>query len=134
VIDYDAPFNFSAICNVGARSATGSLLLMLNNDVEIIHPDCAIITAGRGGRGSEVALPRRACPARWSLLGIGGVAGHAHKLAGEVESGYMSRPVVAQELSACTAACLLLRREVFDAVGGFNEQNLSVAFTISTSV
>lgn len=136
IIKYNKEFNYSDICNLGASNAKGDLLLMLNNDVEAIPSCCGwldemvaqISRKGIGAVGAKLLYPNGHIQHAGIILGIGGVAGHAHKKFGQNDFGYISRIQVAQELSGCTAACLLIRRDVFDMVGGFDADNLRVAF------
>jgi GT2 family glycosyltransferase len=134
ILRHNAPFNYSEICNLGAREARGSLLLMLNNDIEVLDSDwlhklvSQVLRPGIGAAGAKLLYPDRRVQHAGVILGVGGVAGHAHKLLGQDEPGYMARAIVTHELSACTGACLLIDRSVFDDVGGFNETELSVAF------
>ena len=134
IIRHDAPFNYSEICNLGAKFASGDNLLMLNNDIEVLQKDwltelvSQVARPGIAAAGAKLLYPDRRIQHAGVILGIGGVAGHAHKLLGCNETGYMARAIVAHELSACTAACLLIDRRVFETVGGFNEKELAVAF------
>ena len=134
ILRYDVPFNYSRICNYGAREATGELLLMLNNDIEVLQEHWLAEMVGQvlqpdvGAVGARLLYPDGRIQHAGVILGIGGVAGHAHKFLDPEEYGYMNRINVVHDLSACTAACLLIRRELFEAVGGFNEEHLGVAF------
>ena len=78
-------------------------------------------------RRCEAALPGRPHPACRHRDGLGGVAGHAHRFAPADEPGYLGPAAHGPEVSAVTAACLVIRRDVFEQVGGFDE-SLTVAF------
>jgi len=133
VVRFDQPFNFSAINNAGVREARGQVVALLNNDLEAIEPgwlEEMVSHALRpeiGAVGARLLYPDRTVQHGGILLGVGGVAGHAHKLSPERDPGYFRRAQVAQEMSAVTAACLAIRRETYLAVGGFDE-TLAVAF------
>jgi O-antigen biosynthesis protein len=134
VVKYDHPFNYSAINNFGARHASGDVLLLLNDDVEVTAADWIedmlsyLCRDGVGAVGAKLLYPDRRVQHAGVILGIGGVAGHGHKYAPEQDYGYFGRLVLPQALSAVTGACLMVRRDVFDALGGLDERNLSVAF------
>jgi len=134
VVLYDHPFNYSGINNFGAGHASGDVLLLLNDDVEILAPDWIeemlsyLYREGVGAVGAKLLYPDRRVQHAGVILGIGGVAGHSHKFAGEADYGYFGRLVLPQALSAVTGACLMVRREAFQAVGGLDERNLAVAF------
>jgi O-antigen biosynthesis protein len=134
VLPYDHPFNYSAINNFGARHASGEVLLLLNDDVEVTGPDWIeemlsyLYRDGVGAVGAKLLYPDRRVQHAGVILGIGGVAGHSHKYAAENDYGYFGRLVLPQEFSAITGACLMVRREAFEAVGGLDDKNLGVAF------
>lgn len=126
-------FNYSAINNFGARNAKGEYILLLNNDIEIITPDWLqemLMYAQRedvGAVGAKLYYPDDTIQHAGVILGIGGVAGHAHKYFGRKDYGYVSRACITQNLSACTAACLLVRKDVFVEIEGLDE-GFAVAF------
>lgn len=126
-------FNYSAINNFGAQYASGEYLLLLNNDIEIITPDWIqemLMFCQRddvGAVGAKLYYPDDTIQHAGVILGIGGVAGHAHKYFGRYELGYYSRARYQQDLTACTAACLMVKRSVYDEVGGLDE-SFAVAF------
>jgi O-antigen biosynthesis protein len=134
VLPYDHPFNYSAINNFGACHASGEVLLLLNDDVEVTGPDWIeemlsyLYRDGVGAVGAKLLYPDRRVQHAGVILGIGGVAGHSHKYAAENDYGYFGRLVLPQEFSAITGACLMVRREAFEAVGGLDDKNLGVAF------
>ena len=133
VVVWKDAFNYSAINNFGAQSAHGEHLLLLNNDVEIITPDWIeqmLMFSQRkdvGAVGAMLYYPDDTVQHAGVILGIGGVAGHAHKYFHRGDYGYMSRMTIAQNYSCVTAACMMMSRNVWDEVGGLDE-GLKVAF------
>jgi GT2 family glycosyltransferase len=134
VIKYDEPFNFSAMNNFAVEQSEGELLAFLNNDLLVIQPDWLremVTLAVRpecGAVGARLLYPTGEIQHAGIILGIGGVAGHAHRFTDGSEGGYMSRSKLVQNFSAVTAACMVMRRSVFNEAGGFDEENLPVAF------
>lgn len=133
VVKWEGNFNYSAINNFGVNYAKGEFILLLNNDVEIINGSCLeemLMFAQRkdvGAVGAKLYYSDDTVQHAGVILGLGGTAGHAHKHFGRSHPGYMARASIAQNLSACTAACLMMRRDVFDEVGGLDE-SFEVAF------
>ena len=134
IIQYeDNQFNFSRICNLGERSAHGNLLCFLNDDVEVITHDwlerlvSRVVLDGVGAVGPMLYYPNDAIQHAGVMLGVGSVA--AHVFAGRPRGyrGYFSRACVEQDYSCVTGACVVIKREVFKAVGGFDE-SLPIAF------
>ena len=129
---FTGAFNFSAINNFGRARAKGEYLLMLNNDVEVIDGEWLgelVAQASRPGvaiAGAMLYYPDDTVQHGGVITGLGGYAGHSHKYHRRGASGYMFRLCTVQDFSAVTAACLLARTSVFDAVGGMDE-----AFTVA---
>ena len=127
-------FNFSALNNKAAELANGEYLCFLNNDITIITPrwlDEMVALAGRrdvGAVGAKLYYPDNTIQHAGVILGICGVAGHILKGLDKSDPGYFNRAFLRQELSCVTAACLVVRKEVFFKVGGFDEERLAVAF------
>lgn len=120
-------FNFSAINNFGVKYAKGEYILLLNNDIEIITPDWLeqmLMFAQRkdvGIVGAKLYYPDDTIQHAGVILCIGGVAGHSHKNYPRNHRGYIFRLTIVQNLFCVTAACLLLRRKVWDEMNGLDE-------------
>lgn len=127
-------FNFSAIINAAAGEARGELLLLLNNDVVPLTRDWLSELVRQASRpeigcvGAMLLYPDGRIQHAGVILGIGGVAGHAHKFLPQSADGYYGRLKLAHNVSAVTAACLMVRRAVFEQAGGLDAEHLPVAF------
>jgi O-antigen biosynthesis protein len=128
-----APFNFSRVNNLGVRATRGDLLCFVNDDVEVISKDwlehlvSRVMLEGVGAAGPMLYYPSDDIQHAGVILGAGGVADHAFKKCRRGYSGSFGRGGLEQDYSAVTAACMLIRRNVFEDVGGFDE-TLPVAF------
>jgi len=133
VIRDDSPFNYSRLNNRAVVHCRGEVLCLLNDDIEVITPDWIeemvsfAMKPDVGAVGARLWYPNGTLQHGGVIIGIGGVAGHAHLRLPKGQHGYFGRAVVQQELSAVTGACLMVRRAVFDEVGGLDEQ-IAVAF------
>lgn len=134
VIAWNNPFNYSAINNFGVKLAEGEIIGLINNDIEVIsenwltemvshaiRPDIGCVRA-------KLYYPNNTIQHAGVILGIDGVAGHAHKYFARNDAGYFGRLQLIQNTSAVTGACLLVRKSVYLQVGGLDETNLPVAF------
>lgn len=134
VVRDDRPFNYSALNNAAVEKATGSLICLLNNDIEITTPEwlsemvSLCVRPGVGAVGAKLWYPDGALQHGGVIIGLGGVAGHAHHRISKADPGHFLRAAITQGYSAVTAACLLVSKAHFQAVGGLDEQNLTVAF------
>lgn len=133
VVYWDREFNYSAINNYGASFAKGEYLLLLNNDTEIINEDCLEELLGYCMRGDVGAVGARmyyeddTIQHAGVVIGFGGIAGHCFVLQPRGTTGYCHRIICAQDYSAVTAACMMVKKSAFDQVGGLTEE-LAVAF------
>lgn len=133
VISYQGGFNFSKIINFGVQNAEGFYLLILNNDTELINESsieqmiacCEIEDVGIVG--ARLLYPDNTVQHAGVIIGLGGIAGHAFVGLNSNYRGYFSRAICMQDYSAVTAACLMVSKELFQEVNGFNEE-LEVAF------
>jgi len=133
ILWFSGEFNFSLINNFASHYAKGDLLLFLNNDTEVINPDWLremvshAIRPEIGCVGAKLYYPDGTIQHAGVILGLGGIAGHSHKHFSYKDPGYFRRLHLIQNLSAVTAACLMVKKDVFFEVGGF-DANLKVAF------
>ena len=126
-------FNYSAINNFGVAHARGEYLLFLNNDVKSIEPDWMEEMLGVcqrpevGGVGAKLIYPDNTIQHAGCVIGMGGIAGHMFVDMPADRTGYFHKASLLQDMSAVTAACLMMKKEVFEQAGGFTEE-LAVAF------
>ena len=129
-------FNFSALVNAGVRAAEGDFVLLLNNDTEIIQPTWLheLVGYGRikgvGAVGAKLLYPDRRIQHAGVVMGHEGLTGHYFQ--GETDdpgdAGYLGLKNKVRNVAAVTGACLLTPRAVYEALGGFNEEDLAVAW------
>ncbi len=134
VLRYPYPFNFSAINNFAVQHAAGEVVGLINNDIEVITPEWLTEVISHTQRddvgcvGAMLYYPDDTIQHAGVIVGLGGVAGHSHKHFLKDNTGYFYRLKLVQNFSAVTAACLWVRKEVYNEVGGLNEKDLTVAF------
>ncbi|WP_375188064.1 glycosyltransferase family 2 protein [Sphingobium yanoikuyae] len=134
VLRHCGVFNYSAINNRAAAQAQGRLLCLLNNDIEMTDPHWLAILATQalrpevGAVGARLLYPDGRIQHAGVVIGVGNAAGHAHRFLSPNEEGYFHRHGLPQFTMAVTAACLVVERDKFMAVGGLNERDFAVAF------
>lgn len=128
VITYQGSFNYSKINNFAVQYAKGEHLLFLNNDTQVIAPDWLQEMLGYsqredvGGVGAKLNYPDDTIQHAGVVVGLGGYAAHAHRNFTRESVGYIYRIILPNNFSACTAACLMMKKSVFLEVGGFTEE------------
>lgn len=134
VIRDERPFNYSALNNAAVARARGDLVALLNNDIEVISPHwlhemaSLAVQPGVGAVGARLLYPDLTIQHGGIVLGVGGIAGHAHKHLPSTVPGHGGRAQLAQAFSAVTAACMVVRKALYEQLGGLDEQNLGVAY------
>ncbi len=134
IIPSPGPFNYSAINNRAVKEARGELILLLNNDIDVIGPDwltemvSQAVRPGIGAVGAKLLFRNGLIQHGGVLIGMSGVAGHLSLLMRDGNPGYLGQLALARDILAVTGACLLVRKAVFEAAGGLNEDALSVNF------
>ncbi|WP_307658913.1 glycosyltransferase family 2 protein [Variovorax paradoxus] len=134
VIRDDREFNYSALNNMAVAHAKGEVVGLINNDIEVISPEwlsemvSLAMQPGVGAVGAKLWYPDKTIQHAGVILGVGGVASHAHKGNSEGDNGYFGRAHLIQSFSAVTAACLVIKKDRYLAVNGLDEENLKVAF------
>ena len=136
VVRDDKPFNYSALNNLGVSFANGTIIGLLNNDTEVINPEWLgemVSHCSRddvGAVGARLWYPNDTLQHGGIVLGLGAdrVAGHVHRNVERGSLGYFSRLSLCSNYSAVTAACLLVKKELYLEVGGFDAMNLPVAY------
>lgn len=133
VVTYQGGFNYSAINNFGVRHAKGEYLLFLNNDTEVISPFWIREMLGFCQRedtaavGAKLFYPDGLVQHCGVVVGLANYAGHVQNFKTRRDNGYFGRLRAVQDISAVTAACMLVKRSVFEEIGGFDE-SFEVAF------
>jgi O-antigen biosynthesis protein len=134
LIDYDKPFNYSDMNNIAAQRATGSILIFMNDDIEIVDENwlCEVlqffIESDCGIVGPKLLYPNRTVQHAAIVCGFGGVAGHPQTGIDENNTGYYGNLVLTRETSAVTGACLAIRKKLFFDVGGMDAVYLKKKF------
>ena len=134
IIPYSGAFNYSAMNNMAVSHARGEVIALLNNDIEVKHPSWLeemvshAIRPDIGAVGAKLYYPDGRIQHAGVVIGLGGLAGHAFCFETGDEAGYFGQAKLTRAVSAVTGACMVVRRSVFNEVGGLNEMNLKVAF------
>jgi GT2 family glycosyltransferase len=134
VVTWPHPFNYSAINNFAVKVARGEYLCLLNNDIEIIDKDWLselmryAVRPRAGAIGARLLYPDRTIQHAGVTVGMGNAAGHAHRGLPEHAAGHFAHALVAHRAIAVTAACLVVRRDKFETVGGLDEVALRIAY------
>lgn len=134
VLRYPASFNYAAINNFAVRETEAPVIGLINDDIEVIADDWLTEMVSWAAQpdigcvGAKLYYRDDTIQHAGVILGLGGVAGHAHLGYRRGDPGYFGRAVLVQNYSAVTAACLVIRREVYEGLGGLNERDLPVAF------
>jgi len=134
LLQFHGPFNFSALNNLAVEQSDAPWLLFLNNDVEVIESEWLTVMAEHvqrpevGAVGARLLYPNDTVQHAGVVLGVGGIADHAFRHFPADSPGVSRQLQVTRNYSSVTGACLLTRREVFEEVGGFDEEQLPVTF------
>jgi len=134
VIRDAAPFNYSRLNNLGVSRANGDIIGLINNDLEVISAEWLTEMVSHalrpkiGAVGAKLYYTNNTLQHAGVIVGLGGMAGHGFKFLAREAPGYYWRPFLIQNYSAVTAACLIMRRKVFEEVGWLAEKHLKVAF------
>lgn len=134
IIQYNQPFNYSAINNFAVDKAQCDIIVLLNNDIEIISQNWLTEMVSYANRsdigcvGAMLYYPDDTIQHAGVITGLGDIAGHAHKYLRRGAKGYKKRACIVQNYSAVTAACLAVRKNIYLEVGGMDPENLPVAY------
>ncbi|HPF83719.1 MAG TPA: glycosyltransferase family 2 protein, partial [Bacilli bacterium] len=130
---YECEFNYSYLNNEGIKHSTGDYIVLLNNDTEVITESWLKTMVGYASQshigcvGVKLLYPTNNIQHAGVIVGMGGVASHMYLNSPEFESGYYDRLQVPYDVKMVTAACLMVKRSIFDEVDGLDE-NLKVAY------
>jgi GT2 family glycosyltransferase len=134
VLRVDGPFNYSAINNAAVTIARGEVLIFLNNDIEITTPNWLqemvfwATRSGVGCVGAKLHFPNHRIQHAGIVLGMGGVAGHAHRGEPSDNLGYFGRLILSHNVSAVTGAAMAVQKQIFEQAGRFDDDQLPVAY------
>jgi GT2 family glycosyltransferase len=131
VLQRPGPFNYSALCNDGARATKARVLLFLNNDIAMLESGWLkamvrrAIEPGIGVVGAKLLFSNGLIQHAGVVLGFGGIAGHIYRRSSSGHRGYLAQLTIPRAVAALTGACIAIERSKFEAIGGFDE-NLPV--------
>lgn len=134
VIAHPYPFNYSEINNAAVLHATGQIIGLVNNDIEILHDGwlkemvSQLLRPGVGAVGAKLLWPNRMVQHGGVVVGVNGLAAHAGNQLAEHDAGYLATNQLTRQQTAVTAACLLVHASVFQTLGGLDEVRYPVAF------
>lgn len=134
LLRFEGTFNYAAINNFAARQASGDLLMLLNNDTEVIDGEWLsemvshVVRPGIGAVGAKLLYPDGTIQHAGIVMGLHGTVGHLQQRMPQESTGYCGCLAVAREVTAVTGACLLVRRGVYEEVGGLDEKDFPVTF------
>ena len=134
VIEHPGPFNYARLVNFGVAASSGEICVLLNNDIDVINSDWLTemvshaIRSEVGAVGAKLYYENDTVQHGGVILGLGGVARHAHRYFPRKSLGYFGKLRLCHDVSCVTAACLATRRELYNRLGGFNENDLAVTF------
>lgn len=134
IIEFDGPFNYSAINNAAAREASGEFLVFLNNDTEVETGDWlesmmeVLALPDAGAAGANLLFPDDSVQHAGIIMGLGGIANPAFYKTQQGSDTYFNLSLVIRDYSAVTGACMMVRSSVFTELGGFDDENLPVAY------
>ena len=132
VLERPGPFNFSALSNDGARATQAAVLVFLNNDIVVLESGWLksmvrfAVMPQIGAVGAKLLFPDGLIQHAGVVLGFGGIAGHPYRGMPADHPGYCNQLTTPREISAVTAACIAVARDKFEAIGGFDAENLPV--------
>jgi glycosyltransferase involved in cell wall biosynthesis len=133
ILPYPHPFNYSAINNFAIKQCDGDIVGLVNNDIEVMTPQWIeemvswAVQDRIGCVGAKLYYPDMTIQHAGVVIGLGGIANHIHRKSVQDSPGYFGRNLVHHNVSAVTAACLFIRRAIYDEMGGLDEQ-IAVAF------
>ena len=134
VLSIPGKFNYSKLNNLATEKARGEILLLLNNDIEAITKGwfeemlSYAMRSEIGCVGAKLLYPDGRLQHGGVIVGLGGGAGHSHKFVGKGSRGYSGHLSVVRNVSAVTAACMMIRKEIYENAGGLDEKSFKVAF------
>jgi GT2 family glycosyltransferase len=134
IMRYEGEFNYSDMNNKAVALARGELIGLINNDIEVIESDwltemvSLAVRPENGAIGAKLLYPDGSVQHAGVVVGLGGGAGHTFAKAPRDEPGYFWRLQLPSNMSAVTAACLLVKKSIFEEVGGLNATELKIAF------
>lgn len=135
LLKYTEVFNYSAINNFAVKQASGSIIGLINNDIEVINAEwltemvCHACRPEIACVGAKLYYPDGRIQHAGVILGSGGGSGHAHRYYPRDADGYMGRLKLVQNFTAVTGACLIVRKALYEAVAGLNAENLPIAWS-----